>query len=49
MKKFYIEPEFELVNITLLADVLGPSEPETDLPEIGDGDEDFDGDFEGDF
>ncbi len=25
MKKTYIEPEFELVNIRLIADVLGPS------------------------
>ncbi|MDO4748086.1 MAG: hypothetical protein Q4A12_02800 [Eubacteriales bacterium] len=26
MKRFYSEPEFELVNIRLVADVLGPSQ-----------------------
>ncbi len=40
MKKFYTEPEIELVNITLIADVLGPSQPEIDVPIEG-------GDFEG--
>jgi|GEM_PF-1103532 len=50
MKKFYTEPEFELVNIRLLSDILFDSKPETDLPEIGDDDEDFNGDddFDGD-
>lgn len=26
MRKFYVEPEIELTNIRLLADVLGPSQ-----------------------
>lgn len=28
MKKLYIEPDFELNNVTLLADILGPSQDE---------------------
>ncbi|MBQ4128404.1 MAG: hypothetical protein IJD68_01370 [Ruminococcus sp.] len=38
MKKFYTEPEIELVNITLIADVLGPStyDPtEESVPVVG--------------
>lgn len=30
MKKFYTEPDFELVNIRLIADVLGISQEPTD-------------------
>ena len=37
MKKQYIEPGLELINIRLVADVLGPSvEPEPSIPEGGD-------------
>lgn len=34
MKKFYTEPEFELVNIRLVADVLGPSREPVDESEF---------------
>lgn len=46
MKKLYIEPDFELMNIRLLDDVLGTSMPtEETLPPAGGGD--FgDGDFD---
>ena len=41
MKKFYTEPEFELVNIRLIADVLGPSiEEESEVPTYDIGGED---------
>lgn len=43
MKKIYIEPGLELINIRLIVDVLGPStEPEPDIPGGGDsGDDPF--------
>lgn len=38
MKKFYSEPEFELVNIRLVTDVLGLStETEVEVPTIDGG------------
>lgn len=43
MKKLYLDPDFEIVNIRLVADVLSPSE-ETPLPSIdGGGDDEFEG------
>ncbi len=48
MKKLYLDPDFEIVNIRLVADVLGPSD-ETNHPEHGTdvgGDEDFGDDWD---
>lgn len=40
MKKLYIEPEFEIVNVSLLTDVLGTSQivDESTVPDYGGGD-----------
>lgn len=47
MKKLYLEPELELVNIRLLADILGPStdEPEDESVVTGGGSGWDDGEF----
>lgn len=45
MKKHYFEPEFEIVNIRLVTDVLGiSSETESEVPseDLGDFEDTFD-------
>ncbi len=46
MKKLYLDPDFEIVNVRLVADVLIASD-ETDYPTIdGGGDDPFEDPFE---
>lgn len=45
MKKLYAQPDFELINIRLIEDVLATSGPTEDpMPEPGGGDGDFEDD-----